>query len=235
MDYFALDLSESQLRHSLSNLTKSLGQSSHIRCHGLVGSYDDVASWIQQRPGLTSSPIFYLWMGNSIANHTPQQATSLLRSLGDAAASKGNVRPSFIVAVDGCHDRSIIDRAYNIKQGQSREFVLNGLKHVNAIAGQEIFRSGDWGFQGMYDETSRCYRSFYVAERDLAVRYLGEEFSVRQGEAINAIGSWKWDREQIQPICQDAGLRCSEAWLDERLGYGMYLLQPAKEQSTHCI
>ncbi|KAL9037978.1 MAG: hypothetical protein Q9214_005466 [Letrouitia sp. 1 TL-2023] len=226
VSYYALDLSKSELDQSLLHLARALGSSPYIRCCGLLGSYDDAALWIQKNLGIASKPLFYLWMGNSIANHPPQEAISLLTRLGNVSVSSRSPRPSFIIAVDGYRDVHAIDRAYNIKEGHSRNFILNGLKHVNALAKQEVFREGDWCFKGMYDEAGRCYRSFYVAQRDVVVPFAGKTFHVAQGEAVHAINSWKWDVEQVKLICGDAGLKCSKTWLHSRLGYGVYLLEP---------
>ncbi|KAI4215118.1 MAG: hypothetical protein LQ351_002433 [Letrouitia transgressa] len=226
VSYYALDLSKSELDRSLLQLARALGSSPYIRCHGLLGSYDDAALWIQKNHGMTSRPLYYLWMGNSIANYPPQAAISLLTRLGNVSLSTRNPRPSFIIAVDGCRDVHTIDRAYNIKEGQSRNFILNGLKHVNALAKQEVFRDADWGFKGMYDDVDRCYQSFYVAQKDVVVPFAGKNFHVAQGETIHAINSWKWDVEQVKLICGDADLKCSKTWQHSQLGYGVYLLEP---------
>ena len=229
--YYALDLSESELRRGLSNLALEMGCCPYIRCKGLVGSYDDVALWMQHNPSVSSKPTFYLWMGNSIANHPVREAISVLAMLSVIPGSRGP-KPSFLVAVDHCRDKSIIERGYNIKLGESRNFILNGLRSVNTLVQEEIFREGDWEFKGEYHEQDHCYRSFYVAKKDIVVHFSGEDFQVARGETVHAINSWKWDVERFKYICENASLKCGSAWHHERLGYGMYLLEPLEKSST---
>ena len=223
--YYALDLSESELRRGLSNLALEMSGCPFIRCQGLVGSYHDVALWMQHNPCVNSKPIFYLWLGNSIANQPVREAISVLAMLGTITNHSNGLKPSFVVAVDHCRDKTIIDRAYNTKNGESRTFILNGLRSVNTLVNEEIFREAEWDFRGEYHDHDHCYRSFYVAKRDVVVRFSGQDFRIARGECVHAITSWKWDGELFGLICRNAGLKCASAWKHERVGYGMYLLE----------
>ena len=228
--YYALDLNESDLRQSLSNLSSEMGHSPYIRCEGLVGSYEDVALWLQQTPDVASKPKSYLWLGNSIANHPPQEAASLLSSLGDIPSdNEDSIKPSFIIAVDNCRDPSVIDRAYSVSKGQCGEFISTSLRHVGALANREVFREEDWALKGVYEESDRCFRSYCVAQTDLTIQFAEEAFPVVQGEHIRAMQSWKWDLEQIRQICTNAGMVCKSSWQHERPEYGIYLLEPAEK------
>ena len=227
VQYYALDLSESELRQSLSNLAKVMGRSPYIRCQGLLGSYEDVTVWLQKNPDVASKPQLYLWMGNSIANHPPREAVSLLTTLGDIPGCKqGSTKPSFIIAVDNCRDPSVINRAYSVEPGQCGGFILSSLKHVNALAKREVLREDEWALKGVFEEEDRCFRSYYVARNDTVVCFSGEEFRIASGEYVRAMQSWKWDLEQIKDICGKAGLRCSSTWQHKDVDYGMYLLEP---------
>ena len=227
VQYYALDLSESELRQSLSDLAKVMGHSPYIHCQGLLGSYEDVTIWLQKSPDVASKPKLYLWMGNSIANHPPQEAISLLATLGDIPGCKeGSTKPSFIIAVDNCRDPLVINRAYSVEPGQCGDFILSSLKHVNEIAKREVLREDEWALEGVYEEADRCYRSYYVAQNETTVHFSGEEFRIARGEYVRAMQSWKWDVEQIKDICANAGLKCTSTWQHNDFDYGMYLLEP---------
>lgn len=43
IDYYALDLSEKELRRTLEQLPAF----HHVRCHGLLGTYDDGLEWLK--------------------------------------------------------------------------------------------------------------------------------------------------------------------------------------------
>ena len=237
IDFYVLDLCETELRRSLSTLIKGMGHSPYITFHGLVGSYDGLAVWRQQSQAVNYKPQVYLWLGNSIANHTPQEATALMTALGGGDSKRnaftngskyeGASRPSFFIAVDNCFDPALIHRAYDMAGGQNRDFILNGLRHANTVLGYEAFCCADWSFQGEYDEINRRYRSFYLAQRDTVISIAGDEdIPVPKGERVHAIDSRKWDIKQIQKICKPALLACTASWQNERIAYGMYLLEP---------
>lgn len=44
IDYYALDLSEEELQRTLLQVPEY----NHVRCHGLLGTYDDGKEWLKQ-------------------------------------------------------------------------------------------------------------------------------------------------------------------------------------------
>lgn len=44
IDYYALDLSEEELQRTLLQVPEY----NHVRCHGLLGTYDDGKEWLRQ-------------------------------------------------------------------------------------------------------------------------------------------------------------------------------------------
>ncbi|KAJ8127863.1 hypothetical protein O1611_g5773 [Lasiodiplodia mahajangana] len=63
IDYYALDLSEQELSRTLAQLPTFR----HIRCHGLLGTYDDGREWLLS-PSHASKRKCVLHMGSSIGN-----------------------------------------------------------------------------------------------------------------------------------------------------------------------
>jgi uncharacterized SAM-dependent methyltransferase len=61
IDYFALDLSEGELERTLSQVPNFR----HVRCHGLLGTYDDGCDWLKQFAG-SSKPVSVIHLGSSI-------------------------------------------------------------------------------------------------------------------------------------------------------------------------
>lgn len=64
IDYFALDLSERELERTLSQVPKF----KHVRCHGLLGTYDDGCDWLKQFSG-SSKPVSVIHLGSSIGKN----------------------------------------------------------------------------------------------------------------------------------------------------------------------
>lgn len=63
IDYYALDLDESELKRTLSAIPK--GTFKHVTCSGLHGTYDDGLDWLQ-KPDIRSRPKTVLSMGLSL-------------------------------------------------------------------------------------------------------------------------------------------------------------------------
>ena len=61
IDYYALDLSLKELRRTLEQVPSL----THVRCHGLHGTYDDGLDWLKM-PENRSKPICVMSLGSSI-------------------------------------------------------------------------------------------------------------------------------------------------------------------------
>jgi len=61
VDYYALDLSEQELQRTLAQLPAYR----HVRCHGLLGTYDDGRDWLNS-PSSLGRQRCILTLGSSI-------------------------------------------------------------------------------------------------------------------------------------------------------------------------
>ena len=76
VDYYALDVTSSEISRSLEALSSLVQKSSLIKCHGLLGSYDDLIPWLTRNDQLVGRKVTFLWLGNSIANLTRKLSSS---------------------------------------------------------------------------------------------------------------------------------------------------------------
>lgn len=188
-----------------------LSTASNIRIKGLLGTYEDCAAWLKCNSNNSNSHTSLMWLGNSIANFPPQEASEHIRSFLSSGAS-------MIIAVDGCQDQEQIARSY---EGESnREFVLNGLSHANELLGTKAFDVDDWGFVGAWNEKVWMHESFYVAKRDLELTVCGEWYHFGNGDTMRSIRSGKWPKAKVTEICRDAGGVVVESWLNREESYG---------------
>ncbi|KAI4262932.1 MAG: hypothetical protein L6R42_001900 [Xanthoria sp. 1 TBL-2021] len=216
--FFALDVDYSELKRSLEELVTSI-QPQFVECRGLLGTYDDCATWLKQDAKLTSAPLTIVWLGSSIANLGMPEARELLSRL--VGLSPRNRR--MIVAVDGCAEEQRIRRAYDLAGGQSRQFVMNGLCHANRIIGSEQFCNKDWIFRGSYRHSERTFYSSVVALRKVDLNFHGVHATIEKGEEIVLIKSAKWSAKHLSGICKTAKVHVSNSWINPH-GYGVYEL-----------
>ena len=209
--YIACDVDRTALRRCIRDIQTMFPPStSNIKIQGLLGTYEDCTVWLEQNKGQGHTSL--MWLGNSLANFTPKQASEYIRGF----LSTGS---SMIVALDGCQDQEQIARSY---EGPSnREFVLNGMPHANELLGANVFNVNHWGFRGQWNPELWMHESFYVAERDLSVNVCGENFRFRKGEKMRSIRSGKWPKLKVMDICKEAGGKVMECWTNPEDSYGI--------------
>jgi uncharacterized SAM-dependent methyltransferase len=61
VDYYALDLSSKELKRTLEQVPKF----KHVRCHGLLGTYEDGLDWLKS-PENRNRPKCVMSLGSSI-------------------------------------------------------------------------------------------------------------------------------------------------------------------------
>ena len=217
VDYYALDISSEGLVNSLESLKIKFRQEGSIKCHGLLGAYDDVLPWLEQQLHGIVSPVIFLWLGNSIANYSSRDAASILNRI---VSSKITYEIRFIIGVDGCQEISQIERCYDPGNPLTRDFLMNGLRHANDLAGLSLFREEDWTCMGCYDKTDHTWKDYYVAQRNLEMNLLGTSLKFAKNERILCISSAKWTEHDVANIARKAGLVVKNTWKDTDDVYG---------------
>lgn len=77
VDYYALDLSEPELRRSLEQVPP--GTFEHIKCHGLLGTYDNGRAWLQRVENV-HRPKCVISLGSTIGSFSRVDGRSFLSS-----------------------------------------------------------------------------------------------------------------------------------------------------------
>ncbi|KAI2621365.1 DUF323 domain protein [Xylaria nigripes] len=201
IDYYALDLSEQELSRTLVQLPSFR----HIRCHGLLGTYDDGREWLMS-PSILAKPKCVLHLGSSIGNFSPSDATSFLRGFAEILQPQD----SLIIGVD------------SYEEGITHEFILNGLEHANQILEEPVFKLKDWKVVGeyLYDNEGGRHQAFYAPVHDTLV--MGE--TIKAGERIQVEQSFKYSNEACDRLWNSAGLLETSRWMTDDQDYGLHLL-----------
>ncbi|XXG99181.1 hypothetical protein Hte_005516 [Hypoxylon texense] len=213
IDYYALDLSEDELSRTLAQVPAFR----HVRCRGLLGTYDDGREWLKT-PQISSKRKCVLSLGSSIGNFHRDEAASFLKGFADVLQPAD----SFLIGLDSCTDPSKIYHAYNDKQGTTHRFIRNGLAHANKILGYEAFELGDWQVIGeyVYDIEGGRHQAFYSPVRDTVV--LGE--TIKAQERVQVEQSLKYSKEGCRNLWRSAGMIEADRWMTQDEDYGLHLL-----------
>ncbi|KAI1816902.1 C-type lectin protein [Poronia punctata] len=224
IDYYALDLSEAELMRTLAQLPSF----QHIRCHGLLGTYDDGREWLMS-PSIAAKRKCVLHMGSSIGNFSPSEAAGFLRSFSEVLKPQD----SMVLGVDSCtnpsktHTHRVLLISSNFRnnadeEGITHAFVLNGLKNANEVLGEPVFKLDDWKVIGeyVYDIQGGRHQAFYSPVRDTVV--MGE--TIRTHERIQVEQSFKYSKEGCDWLWRSAGLLEADRWMTDEEDYGLHLL-----------
>ncbi|EJT79063.1 hypothetical protein GGTG_04152 [Gaeumannomyces tritici R3-111a-1] len=212
VDYYALDLSEDELKRTLAQVPHY----KHVRCHGLLGTYDDGQEWLRSPANLGRQKCI-LFLGSSIGNFRRDEASEFLRGFSQA------LRPgdSMLIGVDSCYDPGRIYDAYNDSKGVTHQFILNGLVHANRILGEEAFHVADWRVIGeyVYDDQGGRHQAWYTPIRDTWA--MGQLVPV--GERVFVERSVKFTPSDREKLWRDSGVAEAGRWA-HGTEYGLHLL-----------
>ena len=195
VEYYALDLSLTELERTFSELPKD--EYKHVQYRGLLGTYDDGLKWLKQ-PANRSRPVWILTLGSSLGNFDRDQAAMFLHDFANAMGPRDNM----LVGLDACQSEARVFHAYNDKIGTTHKFILNGLSHVNNLVGKRVFNLGDWKVVGRYNSTKHCHQAFYQANTDIVI----EGLVVKAGDQIRVEESYKYSGPQQNELWKRAGL-----------------------------
>ncbi|KAK2592654.1 hypothetical protein QQS21_009653 [Conoideocrella luteorostrata] len=214
--YVACDVDRVALRRCIRELQSIFpAHKSNIKIQGLVGTYEDCAAWLACDSS-NAQMTTLLWLGNSMANFTPHEASEYIHSFLRTGSS-------MIVGLDGSEDQDEIARSYEAQT--NREFVLNGLDHANELLDTAAFDVDHWDFMGRWNPSVWMHEAFYVAKKDLTVHIAGAEYHFHRGETMRSIRSGKWPKMKVMDICNDAGGQLIDSWMNQQNSYGIYLLR----------
>src|ERR1700712_661121 len=117
-EYFALDLSLSELKRTFAELDTTAFH--FVKFHGLHGTYDDGLSWLE-KSRTDARATCVMTLGSSIGNFTRESAAQFLGSFKKALAA-----PDFVlVGLDACQQSERIFHAYNDSQNITHSFYRN--------------------------------------------------------------------------------------------------------------
>ena len=194
VNYYALDLSKPELKRTLSVVPEYY---QYVRCHGLLGTYDDALKWLQ-RPDKQRRPKWILTLGSSIGNFGREEAAAFLHGFANTLGSNDRI----LVGLDACQDKNKVYSAYNDRNGKTHEFIMNGLVHANRLLDKDVFKREDWKVIGEYNEPAGRHQAFYAPIKDLVI----DGVYIEAGEKIRVEESHKYSSVQSSELWQAVGL-----------------------------
>jgi uncharacterized SAM-dependent methyltransferase len=196
----------------------------HVRCHGLIGTFDDARSWLQSTQNI-DRPKCLVSLGSSIGNLTEPEATYFLNgfrqtlcrrkdSVTELQSSNTGPFSTMLIGLDSCKSEKRVRAAYNDPDGLNAKFLLNALEHVNKLLGYEAFCTQEWVVQGEWIDG--CYKQCLVPLRDVDF----EGTCLAAGTKVHMVQSQKYGAQDKTRLWGSAGFRELHNWRYEEDAYG---------------
>lgn len=216
VDYFALDVSYSELQRGLEEIAEA--GLNHVHCHGLLGTFDDAHAWLQLPENVKRHRCVAMF-GSTLGASTRSEAADFLAGFNKTlhpTANAGETESSIILALDGCKSGERVSRAYIDSEGLHARFALNALDHANRILGYEAFRRDEWTVQGEWDERTGCMYKYLVPLKTVSF----EGLSFKAMERLHISSSHKYDAKDRVDLWKGAGLTPTARWVGNDGLYG---------------
>ena len=195
VEYFALDLSLSELERTFSKI--SVNDFRHVKFSALHGTYDDGLAWLSKTVSSTT-PTCVLTLGSSLGNFSREVAARFLQSFSNVLGPA----VLLLVGLDACQVPERVYKAYNDNEGLTHRFYRNGLDHANKLLGHKAFKQEDWEIVGRYNEVEGRHEAFYQALIDVSV----SETKFKKGDMLKLEDAYKYSPYQSDNLWHAAGL-----------------------------
>lgn len=153
-----------------------------------------------------------LFLGSSIGNYDEGEQRDLLSGMHEA------MRPGDFVLIgfDLKKDPRVLRRAYDDRDGVTREFNMNLLRRLNREF-EADFDEKSFRHMASYNPGTGAMESWLISQKEQTVhlRALGAQLTLEAFEGIHVETSWKFSRQEIRSLAIAAGFKQSRAFYDD--------------------
>jgi L-histidine N-alpha-methyltransferase len=181
-----------------------------------------VANYVTHPPKLElfQGKTLAMYIGSSIGNFTPDEARVILRNL-KSELRRGD---ALLLGTDMVKDETTLVRAYDDKDGVTAAFNLNILHRLNRELGAN-FDTGCFRHRARWNRVESRIEMHLESTRnqwvDIPAAHLSLEFAAF--ETIHTENSYKFTRETLRALLNDAGFTVEQTWTDPRQWYALTL------------
>lgn len=216
--YLPIDISEAMLRETAHTLSRDYPR---LAVDPLPLEY---GAALERLPRKRRGPMLVLFLGGNLGNFDPGAAIGFLRQITAAMQPEDGL----LLGLDLHKETTVLNAAYDDRQGVTARFNLNLLRRLNRELGTD-FDLDAFRHRAFYNEAEGRVEMHLVSLRDQEVTVAGEPVTFRAGETIHTENSYKYTFAQIQALAHAAGFSLRRQWTDERNYFSVNLLSP-KEQ-----
>jgi L-histidine Nalpha-methyltransferase len=211
--YYPIDVSSDALDTACDSIGCLLP---NVQLQPIVANYVTHPPKLERFEGNTLA----MYIGSSIGNFSPQEARTILRNL----RSELKTSDALLLGTDMVKDEATLIRAYDDSDGVTAAFNLNILHRLNSELGAN-FDTGCFRHRARWNRVESRIEMHLESTREQQVDIRDAELSIQfaESETIHTESSYKFTREALGALLDDAGFTIKQTWTDPRHWYALTL------------
>ena len=220
--YFPIDVSLKMLKKSIRDLFREYA---NLQIYGICSDYVSglvkINAFMKLKREIPNKK-FIIFLGSSIGNFDPKDAIDFLHSIARYVLKEDLL----LIGIDLEKDKSILDRAYNDKNGITAKFNFNVLARINRELEGE-FNISNFEHRSFYNIHKHRIEMHLESKLDQQVRIgaIGKKFYFKKGEKIHTENSYKYSLRRLNKLVKKAGLQVIRNFTDPEEQYTLLLLK----------
>jgi L-histidine N-alpha-methyltransferase len=211
--YFPIDVSSDALDVACDSIACLLPD---VQLQPMVANYVTHPPELELFEGTTLA----MYIGSSIGNFSPEEARTILRNL------RSELRPgdALLLGTDMVKDEATLVRAYDDKDGVTAAFNLNILHRLNRELGAN-FDTGCFRHRARWNRVQSRIEMHLESTRDQCVNIPAAQLRLQFAafETIHTENSYKFTRNTVGALLDDAGFVIEQTWTDPLQWYALTL------------
>ena len=205
-EYIPIDISKGAMVSLMRRLEKNFD---NINSEGIISDYLEGIHWLNQNKANFN---FVLFLGANIGNFDRPTAISFLLKLWEVL----NHDDYILIGFDLKKDIRLMQRAYNDKEGVTKDFNINLLRRIN----QELkanFNLDNFQHYATYNPVLGAMESFLISlsDQDVRIEDLNKTFSFSEKEPIHTEYSFKHTLKEIEFLAVKTGFKRIKNFYDK--------------------
>ncbi len=148
--------------------------------------------------------------GSTIGNFLPEQAVEVLKEIKNMVGNEGGL----LIGVDLVKQASILDAAYNDKQGFTAAFNLNLLKRINNELNAD-FDVSQFKHHAFFNHKKNRIEMHLISLKNQQVKIGQQQFLFKKEQSILTEYSHKYTLQSFQQLAKQAGFEQVKTWVDK--------------------
>lgn len=220
--YFPIDVSLKMLKNSIRDLSREYVNLQVFGiCSGYVSGLSKINEFMKMNHNVPKKKLI-IFLGSSIGNFDPKESRDFLQSLMRYVGKDD----ALLIGFDLEKDKTILDKAYNDRNGVTAKFNLNILSRINRELGGKFILS-TFEHKSFYNNRKRRIEMHLQSKMDQQVRIgaIGKIFHFKKGETIHTENSYKYSQNRLKEVLRNTGLGVIMNFTDPKKQYSLLMLK----------